>query len=204
MELQHLGWNLLTVGFTGTIIFTIWGACAYLKQAQVIWTSRSAESVSVSMFSFITIAVLAMFVYGLHINSIAAMFNGSVIPLFVVPILVGLWKFKGFTLPNLVLCLSLLAALTAMIISPYKGEFFIAISLTGIIFMAAQPIEILLNRDSGDIEPRVHIMLIFRSGFWVVYALALEDKLIASLSFAYLTLFILTLVLIYRFRKPPV
>src|SRR3989344_5868441 len=105
MELDQLGWNLLTLSLVGTISFSVLGAIGLWKQSGAIWKLKSGKSVSVSYMSFYFCYFAAGLIHSLSLDdkliTLAIHCFGRMA--FHVPILIGLWKFKRFTAKEKVL-----------------------------------------------------------------------------------------------------
>ena len=175
MELQQFGWNLVTIGFLGTIFFTFFESWGYYHQAIMIWKNRSGQSVSIIAFAYLATVFASLLIYGLSTGRIAAIFNGGVLAILHLPILVGLWKFKGYSRLEKFSAVGLISVLVAMVILPYKGEFFLAICFGSLVTLVAQPLEIINNRSAGDVEPKLYVMLVISTSFWIIYAYAIND-----------------------------
>jgi uncharacterized protein with PQ loop repeat len=201
MELENFGWNILTIGFLGTIFFTFLEGWGLWQQKKAIWDNRSGKSVSVAMFSYSAVLFAAVFVYGLSENKIALWFNGLLC--FVqIPILIGLWKFKGFKKKERYLGIFLLSCLTTMIILPYKDWFFLLLSFGFLAAKITQPIEICREKSAGVVEIRLYIIYFVSSFFWMWYALATGDWVLKILCPIFFVILITTIILWAKYREP--
>ena len=63
-----------------------------------------------------------------------------------------------------------------------------------------QPIEIWKNRDIGNIDKRFIVADLVNVSYWLIYAFAIKDWAIGSVTAAYTVLYIITLGLCYRFK----
>ncbi|KPJ85858.1 hypothetical protein AMJ57_01615 [Parcubacteria bacterium SG8_24] len=204
MELQQFGWNAVTVGFLGTVLFTVVSAWSLWRQYRRIVARRSGRSVPVMTYTFRTVAFVAVLIYGLHIGSLALIFNGSLVVLIQLPILVALWRYRGFTRRERLACLGFLVLLTVMCLFPLKDWFLLAFALGTLGFNALMPYEIWRNRDAGSVEIRVLLVGLAGNSFWLTYACAIGDWVLMTVNPAFLTLSLLTTILWFRYRPRPV
>lgn len=199
MELQHFGWNMLTLGFVGTLLFTFAEGWGSWKQSKTIWFNESGQSVSIPLFTYLTFIFIATFIYGIATSSIALIFNG-LLTLMQVPILLGLWKFKGFNKKEYGLLLILSLVAVAMIFSKSKDWFFLLISFGSIGFFLAQPWEIWKNKNSGAVEIKMIAAYFASTTFWVFYAFAIHDWVLQIICPSYLIILTATALLWYKYH----
>ena len=139
VELRNFGWNAVTISFVATLLFSLWAAWGLYDQVKKIWGSRSGEAVSNIWFICATALFGATIIYGVSTRSIAVTFSGLARGPLHVPILIGLAKFKDFTKREWSLLGFLTIVLVTMAIVPWKGAFFITISMGVLIPTAMQP-----------------------------------------------------------------
>lgn len=174
VEWKQLGFNMLTFSAIITVVLTLFQAWSLNKQARVIWGNKKGDSVSVTMFSYMLFYLISFFIYGFFIKSIAAMANG-LLAAFVIPIFLGLCKFKKFTSLERC-CIPVFCVLpVAMLASPHKQSLFLFM-LGGLLVAFACPArELLRSKDSGFVEVRVIVTTMVVNAFWFAYACALGD-----------------------------
>ena len=200
MEFRNFGWNALTVSFLGTVFFTILRAWAYWKQGRAIWRQRSGQSVPVVNYTYLTVAAAAMFVYGVETESVALIFNGSASVLFRTSIVVGLWKFKGFSRIEKILTALFIVGLAVVISIDIDPRLLMAF-LVGTVFVSLlQPFEIWRNRDAGVDEIRLLVVGLVNSLFWLVYAFACDDWALKLINPCFTALSLVTIVLWICYR----
>lgn len=204
MELTQFGWNAVTISFLGTALFTLVESWGLWHQNKAIWKQKSGQSVSITWFSFFTATVVVVFVYGITINSIALIFNGLLLTLFHLPVLVGLWKFKGFNKAEKLLGVGLLVALAVMLATPIKDWFFLIFSFGLIASSVMQPIEIWRNKDAGVLEIKLLVSYLVSMSFWLVYSYAIRDWVLQIVAPLYLAVIVLTVAFWFRYRQPRV
>lgn len=201
MELDHLGWNALTVGFVGVLLFSFVEGWGVWQQNKTIWKSKSGESVSVIWFTYSTALFGVVFIYGLSTKSIALTFNGLLLTLLYIPLVVGLWKFKGFTKIEKICSAFFLAIAIACVFVPYKDWFFLIFTAGNILFSFTQPYEIWKNKSSGVIEIKFLTVFLASTIFWMTYAYASHDWVLKIISPAYLVILSVTIILWFKYRR---
>lgn len=175
MEISQFGWNAITLGFLGTMFFSVLGAWGLWKQNSAIWRNKSGMSVSISYFSFYFAYFASGFIYGLDKKSLALILHCGGRMLFHVPILIGLWKFKKFTRNEKCLSVLFFVGILLTLLLPIKNSSFLVYSVGGILAYIAQPIEIFKNKDSGTVEAKLHLIYLGSSIFWTIYGFATDD-----------------------------
>jgi len=174
VEWQSLGYNALTITFLATLITTSLGGWGYIRQARAVWKKKSGESVSVTLFSYFGAFFLAFLVYGIATRRIAVAFNG-LLGFFHVPILWGLWKFKGFSRAEKVLFWMFLGMIPAMAFLPRKDLMLMVFMFGTLIPVAKQPYEMWQAKSAGVMDIGFVAVFLFSTFFWTIYAFAVRD-----------------------------
>lgn len=203
IELENFGWNLLTVSFSATIFFVLLGCWGLWQQNKYIWIKRSGKSLSTTWFICSLYLFISSFIYGLSINSLALIIVGVMRGLFHVPILAGLWRFKGFTRKQWLTLLILAVVAVVMIISPkdMKGVFYMLFSAGVLIPTSMQPIKIWKNKNPGVVSIELLIIYSMSSMFWVIYASIIGKLPIIMFSTANSMIFASTITLWFKYRN---
>lgn len=206
IEYQNFGWNLLTFSAIATIIFTIAlfrvGLLNQLKTVlqEGIKTGSAGKSVSVSWNTYFVFLYAVILLYGFHIKSLAVIFNGILLALGHLAVLLSLYRYKKIILYEKYLILLFVFLPLVMIMSPLKAWVYFFSQIGGVIMVIFQPIEIWKNRDIGNIDKRFIVAYLVNVSFWLIYAFAIKDWAIGSVTAAYTVLYIITLGLCYRFK----
>jgi len=176
VEYQNWGYNALTFSAIGTFLFTFLQMWSFGEQSKLIWTNRSGESVSVKMFSYWFFYWMAFSVYGIAGKSIAIAFNGLMF-LATAPILLGLYKFKGFTFwEKGSFCVFSLIPVLMFYCPKAQKPTLLLILLMGVLFsIALQPYEIWQTKSAGSVEPKLLAVFALTSVFWFVYGIVIKD-----------------------------
>lgn len=203
VEWRQWGVNTLTFSAIGTIVLTMFQAWSLNKQARLIWDNKKGDSVSVVMFSYMLFYLVSFIIYGFFMKSIAAMANGLLV-VFVIPIFLGLFKFKQFTLVER-WCVPIFCILpVAMIFSPHK-QFLFFCMLSGLLIAFACPArELLRSKDSGFVEVRVIATTMVVNVFWAAYAFAVGDVPLMIFNPLSFVLMVATLLLWIKYKRRPV
>ena len=200
MELQQFGWNAVTIGFIGTFLFNfvrVWGLG---HQVARVWRQRSGQSLSVPAFCYQLGASGAVLTYGLFLHSLALIINGVLSLVLLLPLVIGLGKFKGIDRASAALLVTMVGVTLAMIFLPHKDWFFFASALGMIAASWLVPWEIWRNRHAGVVEVRMVLANLVNSTFWLIYAIAIGDWVLMFLNPNFLASGLVTLALWLRYR----
>lgn len=201
MELQQLGLNAVTVGALGVIFFAFVQAWGLWQQKKTIWKNQSGQSISVTWLSYFTCLDVVVFIYGWSINSIAMMVNGGLIFLYVL-IMIGLWKFKGFSKLEKFLGICLLIVIVVTIFIPAKDWMFLIVSFGSILSLIMQPYEIWKNKNSGVVEIKLIIVYLISTTFWIIYGYTINDWVLKIICPSYFVIFSITVCFWFIYRNP--
>lgn len=196
MEIQLWGWNPATVGFIGTIIFTLWQGWGYIRQIKAV--NRSVDSISLPFFALSACAFSMAFIFGLATGRIAMTFNGLLVILHL-PIITAVRRIRGFARPEQLLVTSLLVAVVIDIILPFKGEFMTIFAFGWVIGGVMQLAEVWRTKSAGDLEPRLITTMLVATVFWAVYSFATHNVPIMVVAPINLALIGLTLYLLFKY-----
>ena len=194
MEFQQFSWSAETISSLGIIFFTFLGAWGLRRQSKNIWEGETGRSVSIIWFSWFAFGHVVVFIYGLDIKSIALMINGSVRGLMHIPILVGLWKYKGFSKVERILPVFLFIFIIAMAFSTAKDIYFLVFSFGTILATLKQPIEVWISKDAGVLEIRLLLIYLVSNLFWVTYSFAIHNWILQLFSSMFFAIFALTII----------
>ncbi len=201
MDFPPFAWSAETVSFYGTIFLTLVMTWGLWQQNKAIWQNRSGKSIPVAMFSFSMFTNITVIVYGLSLKNLALLVNGFCFTIVRVFILVGLWKFKGFTKMEKFLTVGLLCVVAADIVLPHKDWFFLGFSLVGMAAALMQPIEIYKNKSAGVVSVRLLAVALLNTIFWLIYAFAIDNWVLEIINPYYLIVGIATLAFWWKYRK---
>jgi uncharacterized protein with PQ loop repeat len=174
LEYQHWGVNALTVSFFLSVAITLITAWGLVQQNQTIWRKREVEAVSIFWLVYYAILQLAILIYGASMHSAALVVNG-LLALLYIPILLGLWKFKGFSLMENISAGILASAILSMLFLPFKSQFFFVFALGGLLSASMQPIEMWQKKSARGVSIRLISTLLLGNIIWFVYGLAVHD-----------------------------
>ena len=201
VEWQGWGYNALTISFIATAVFTVLEGWGFWMQNRSIWRNKSGESISVSLFIYFGCLFIAVIAYGYYIRSIAAIFNGM-LGFMHLPILFGLWKYKGFTKLEKGALYVFPLMIPAMIFFPWKDLLMISLLFGTIIPLAMQLYEMWRAKSAGVINARFIGILIISTAFWVIYAFAIRNWVMEVIYPLTLVILILIFVLRFHYARP--
>lgn len=196
METQYWGWNPATIGFIGTIIFTLWQGWGYIQQIKAV--DRSVDSISLPFFALSACAFCMAFVFGLATGRIAMIVNGTLAVLHL-PIILAVGRIRGFSKPERLLLLALTAAVVIDIVLPLKGELMTLFAFGWVIGGGMQLARVWQSRSAGDLEPRLITAMLVATIFWAVYSFATHNVPIMIIAPINLVLIGLTLYLLFKY-----
>lgn len=196
IELEQFGWNIVTFGFLGAMVTGALGFWGVFKQAQSIWQQRSGRSVSVILFTYGSLFFAAGCVYGISIGSLALIIMGGRV-LVHIPVLIGLWKFKGFKWWETTLGLLFLAIFVAMLTSSHQDWFYFILSLGATMSIVPQLVELLFNRCRGAVNVQFLWIMLIGATFWTFYALAIGNWVLSICNPLFTVFILATLVAWY-------
>lgn len=172
---QKGGWNTFTITAALLIGFTVTETYGIIVQNREIWRERSGASVSVTMnlffFSFFFVAAI----FGWHERSAAMVFNAVVTGAAQVPIVLGLWKFKGFTRKEWISA-GLFAAMMAWeLYTPNKSFWYLVFSFGLWYSLYTQLKELWDAGETGVLNGQLLAVFLVSSGTWTAFAFAGEN-----------------------------
>lgn len=203
VEWKNWGMNILTFSSIGAIIITMFQAWSFIKQSRTIWNKRSGDSVSMMMFGYALFHLMAFTVYGFAERGITIIINGLLF-LCVIPIVIGLFKFKRITRAERH-CVTAFGMLPAvMFFIPYKQIFLLCLLTCLLVAFAFPAYEIWRNKDAGVVEVRVTIASMTANMFWGVYAFMVGDVPLMIFNPLSFMLMVSTLLLWIKYKRRPV
>jgi len=202
LDLGQIEWTPELISSIGTIFFSTLIAWGLVIQGVAIWKHRSGRSVYTPLFIFLTGTRIAALLYGISADSIPLIYNGIVTFFATMPMLIGLWKYKGFSrFEKLISWITITLNLVAWL-SPYESQIFLLFSLVLLGFAFKQPWEIYKERSSGVVKLELLIVTFFNSGFWLAYGFLADKWVIKITSPGFFLVFLVTSVLWFRYREP--
>lgn len=203
VELESWGWNLMTLGFLGTVALTLVRVWGYVHQWRRIWTERSVRSLSAPAFVYQAGASTCAVAYGASIGSLAMVLNGTVSLMLFTPVLVGISRFRGFRRAESLIA-AMLAGLLIALLATSEKDFMYLLVMSGLMVTTwLVPLEILRNKDAGVVELRMIIASTLNSAFWLLYATAIGNWVLETINPVFLVSNVLTSVLWFRYRRRP-
>lgn len=199
LEYKAWGFNLITFCFFATIFFTLFQGWSFWKQNLVVW-KKGGESVSVTLFGYWCFYFITFGIYGIYKHTAAMMING-LLGFMCIPILVGLYKKKGFSRNEKIFLCTAPAMIPALVLLEQK-DLFITILLFGILIAAgSQTYEIWKKKDAGSVDIRIVVVFSAASIFWFFYALKIDNLPLIIFNPLSLALLVLTAALWLKYKR---
>jgi hypothetical protein len=187
VEFKQFGFNAVTISALATVIFTLIEAYGLIRQNRIIRNKRSAKSIANPVFIYFAFMFAIMLVYGVARKEGTLIFNGCLFVCFI-PIVLALYKFKGFFNTDILLFFVGAISLIAMIFLSMKEMeiIFTFFSFGSILILILQSREIWKQKSVGEVDPVLIATYIVSEIFWMIYAFKTNDLpllLIVTLSF---------------------
>ena len=176
VEYRMWGLNAPTVSACATFVLTIAIGWTIWLQARKIWSEKKGQSMSVPWFIYFLFFNFTFFLYGVETNSLAKSFNGGVHSLMHVPVVTGLWKYKGFGRAEWTLLAITPLMIPAMLFIPWKGAVFAILFILALMSAATQPLELYRTKKPGTLEPRLVGGFATSGIFWTIFAISTNDR----------------------------
>ncbi|GEM_PF-3685346 len=200
-DIQKLGVDRAVAwGFWGTIVFTVVEAVGLISQTRTLWRSpeKKGESVDNDWMLLSTAAFAAFIPYGYMASSFASFLNGCALAPLYLPIVIGLWKFKGFTKADWALTEVIGCALVFDLLFPFevvRAVIFFVFAWGSLICCARVPREMNKHQSTGVVDLVMLLCFIGSSTFWVGYAVAMQYWQLLMIPVPTLAVLIWTLVI---------
>jgi len=201
LEFQNWGLNSITISSLGTLVFTGVEGWGLTKQGRSIQEADSGESVSIISFAFFSFFLIAIFLYGFHINSISVVISGLVLGILHFKILFQLWKAEGFSNAEKGWIAISFIMIPAMIFFPEKDTVYLTIVSGTLLAIANQPWKIWINKSSGVVDIRLLMAYLASTVFWVIYAFSTKQLPLEISTSTTLVILVLTLLFWLKYKK---
>lgn len=203
-EIQLFGFNQAILSSLGVMIFGIIGAYGQWKQARLIWSSRSAESVSIRWTLTFLFMFLAYLVQGIHNESGTMSFQGGLRAAFYLPIVVGIivFEWNRVSHKDIVFFAILTIGISVMILSQqWKGLIFQFFGYLGVFMTIDQPYQIWKNKSRGRVSLIMLITFTSAVVFWTWYAWVFKDMRLFWISLSFILVYLFTIVFWLRYPQ---
>ena len=201
MELNHFGWNAMTVSFIATVILTMSRAWAVMHQNSNVWRERSGKSVPVSVYVSSLFSLIATLIYGISESKVALIINGGTLFPLHIPILIGLWRYKGLALREKALAVVMIAMIGLMLVSPSKGGFYLVLAGTSVLMFIEQPWLIWANQSRGVVSIKFLSVSLISSCFWTMYSFAVNDLPLKIICISFFFIALVAVLLWLRYNE---
>ena len=203
IEYREWGVNFITCSFLMTVALTFALQLPGLSgQAWTVWRNRSGDGVSVPTCLALCAYFGVFFVYANNIGSGAAMLNAAVLAFPSLWLLVGVYRFKGFSFLEWLLAGVVIAVIVATIVLSSKYLIYMAVSFATAFGLISQVVELWRTRITDNVNQYFLALFSGVSCIWVAYALLIGDWVMAVMAgmFALLYGLILLSWMIIRYQ----
>lgn len=200
VEFQQFGWNAATVGFLGTIVFTVLSAVSFIDQAHAIWKKRSAEALAPAWKISYTGLMGTAIVYGISELKYALVFHGLIMVLAQIPILWGMIQFQTISHSQKTIGCGWLLAIVLIVALPSKPQLYFTYSILMLPPLLTQPWEFWKRKTVGVVRVQMLWVYWIATAFWVTYAFAVQDWPLRIIGTVNIVCFTGMIALWYRYR----
>jgi len=194
IEFENFGWNVISISFTATIFFSILAFYGLLDQVYKIYKNKSVKAIS-SIWIICGPALFgAITIYGYSIDSLAITISGIARGPLHIPIIVGIFLYRGLSKIDLAFIVFVIVILTLMWFSDHKDIYFIVITSGALIPTAIQPIKMWKEKNAGVVSLKMISIFTASTCFWIIYCTAIKDWPVLVFSSISLILFVLIIV----------
>ncbi len=194
-------WTPEAISSYGIIFFIFFGSVALGIQGWKIWKNKSGDSVSATWVFIFFFMFITYPIFGVKESNSLLAWQGVFRIAFYIPILYGLYKFKGFTKKELLLVRLLFIMIFIMIEFPRTGEFvFSMINFFAVLGVFAQGELIRKEKSAGMVSPVLLFAYAVNVVVWIWYSYEIDDWLVFANSALFLFSYGYTIALWMRFR----
>lgn len=167
------------------VFFGIIGSWGLYRQVKLIWTSKSVASVS-GMWTITFLVMFASFlIYGTQKSSFPMIFQGWLRVGFSIPLVIGFWKYGGFTRKHWILTGLYSILLISMASRKFSPIIFVGLSYVGIVSSFVQAWTIYAEKSRGKVAVELQVIYLLASICWFVYGLVRKDFFFLSTSIGF-------------------
>lgn len=202
LEYQNWGFNRLSAGVIGVLVFSVfklWGLYRQGNKLRDECKSKEGNALSVHWLGYMTGFILSSFVYGIHKGSFIMILMAPISIFFGVRILCYIYYIYGFTRNELRGLALYSLILPAIILLPWIEHTFLVFSIGTVFALSTQPLKMLKEKRSGNIEIRMLITSLMLSVFWGTYGFAIDSLAMMVLNPCAVVLTATTIVLRARY-----
>ncbi|MCR4280539.1 MAG: hypothetical protein NUV82_03895 [Candidatus Komeilibacteria bacterium] len=200
MEIIHFDWNSLTFSFLVTLAFSIAGTFGLWDQTKKILLHKSGRSVANIVFISGFFLYIASGIYGFQIQSMALELSSVIRGPWHIPIVIGLFKYKGFTKWEKNTCY-ILAGLCILLFLTQWDLLFLLVTGVVVLPAALQPYGMWKEKKRGVVSVGLFSIYAISAAFWTVYALAIDNYIIFTFSLISSLIFGLTVLLYFIYKN---
>jgi hypothetical protein len=185
----------------GVMSLSTYWAIVQIKQGLKIHKEEKVDSISVVWMMFFFFLCPLYLSHGVMNDLWAMVYHGSVRGLTYIPILWGIWKFRGYRKFEFALGGLLIVALIMHWFVPWEKPYFFIFALAGPFATSLQPLAIYRQKTLGVFEPHVILAMLCANLFWHLFSIYFQDWPLFVLCLFYYIPIVWLIQLWFKYRK---
>lgn len=181
------------------LFFGVLGSWGLYKQARMIWTNKSAQSVSGTWVITFLAMFTAFLIYGMQQNSFPMKFQGWLRVGFSLPVTLGFFIYGNKSWKSYTLLVVYGLFLSAMIDKSLAPWFFTTFSMLGVGSSFIQAWTIKQNRSRGKVAVELQIIYLLAILCWLVYGSVRKDTPLITVSVGFTLSYLSTILMWFRY-----
>ena len=181
------------------IFFGILGSWGLYKQARMIWSSKSAQSVSGTWVITFLAMFAAFLIYGVQQGSFPMKFQGWLRVAFSLPVTLGFFTYGITNKKHWALVLVYTLLLSVMSIKAMAPLLFTLFSFLGVWSSFVQAYTIFQKRSRGKVAVELQIIYLLAIICWLVYGFARKDVPLVTVSVGFTLSYLSTVIMWFRY-----
>lgn len=181
------------------IFFGIIGSWGLYRQARMIWSNKSAQSVSGTWVITFLAMFAAFLIYGAQQGSFPMQVQGWLRVAFSLPVTIGFFIYGITSKKHWALVLAYVILLSAMSVKAMSPWLFTVFSFLGVWSSFVQAHMISHNRSRGKVAVELQMIYLAAIICWVVYGFARNDIPLIIVSVGFTLSYLSTIIMWYKY-----
>jgi uncharacterized protein with PQ loop repeat len=181
------------------IFFGILGSWGLYKQARMIWSNKSAQSVSGTWVITFLAMFAAFLIYGVQQGSFPMKFQGWLRVAFSLPVTLGFFIYGITNKKHWALVLVYALLLSVMNVKAMAPVLFTLFSFLGVWSSFVQAYTIFQNRSRGKVAVELQIIYLLAIICWLVYGFVRKDVPLVTVSVGFTLSYLSTVIMWFRY-----
>ena len=199
--IKVFGWNLVTVTILGANTLTVFQAWTTWNQNKRIW-KHGSDSISTLMNMYLMCYFMAFLIYALN-HSDVTMTANAMFGLIFIPVVIGIWRSKGFQKKEWLLLMAFLTMVPTMyLLSDLHKEYLFSAMIFGVLVsFLGPPIELIKTGRRGNFDIKFAFVYLITGIFWLVYGHIVDNWTFITLNPFGITIWISTILIYLLYCK---